>query len=98
VTKEVTKRSSLSKEEQEKLIARYRAERQEGLRRFEAVTYPCPIDGKPGKYSGTVGTFQIVVPVFECPSGHSFSMRSMGDGTTGIRLITNPSALRHRTL
>lgn len=60
------------------VVAKYRAIREEGQKIFESSTFPCPVDGKPASYAGLTGTYQIVVPVFQCPDGHKFSVRTIG--------------------
>lgn len=78
--KEAQATGGLPKAEGDKLIATYRAMREEGIRRFEATPFPCPVDGKPARYTGDVGSLQIVVPVYQCPDGHTFSVRITSQG------------------
>src|SRR3989344_3548078 len=73
--------------EGEQAAARIRALFEEGKKRLEAMTFPCPVDGKSGSYTGDVGSFQIVVPVFQCPDGHKFSVRI--DSNNATKLLPN---------
>jgi hypothetical protein len=83
------KGGGLSKEQGEKLIAKLRAMREEGLKQFEAKTFPCPVDASQSNYAGMTGIFPIAVPVFQCPDGHKFSVRRIGEGKDAMKLISD---------
>lgn len=67
-------------QEGEKIASRIRTHFEERQKRFQAMTFPCPVDEKLSNYSGMTGAYQIVVPVFQCPDGHIFSVRSDNQG------------------
>lgn len=70
--------------ETDEIAASIRALLEEGQRRLACAVFPCPVDGKPGKYMGDVGSYQIVVPVFVCEDGHRFSVRLDLDNATKL--------------
>lgn len=80
-----THRLSSEAEKIAKDMARELIERRKAV---ENSTRPCPVDGKDSPYVGTVGTYQIAVPVYRCPSGHEFSWRS----GVGAKLFDNQDA------
>ena len=53
---------------------------EERKRRLETTTFSCPVDGKQSKFMKMTGSFQTIVPVFKCPDGHTFSVRSTSQG------------------
>lgn len=74
--------------EAERIAKEMAGELTERRKAIESSTRACPIDGKESSYVGTVGTYQIAVPVYKCPDGHEFSWRS----GVGAKLFDNQGA------
>jgi hypothetical protein len=65
----------------EQIAADIRRINAEGRKRVERFTPPCPVDGLPAKYYGEIGSFKLVVSVYQCPNSHTFSWRfDLGKG------------------
>lgn len=53
-------------------------------------TRPCPIDREGSRFIGTIGSYQIAVPVYRCPRGHEFSWRP----DAGSKLVSQGATVK----